>query len=319
MEEFVVPTQLGRYHLLNRLVIGTRCRLKAENYCPCLGAEDDYAQFAPSALIISEPILVDASNISTRSNMGDFVVGLFDHSHIEAWRKINRAVHKKGGKIFAQLWHSANLPCLCAIHPELEKQLPHNSSQQSRPLLRHQDAIDQFRRGAQLALAADFDGIEIHGALSLLSRQLGSSQLSADYMKAEGINIDDAALLLELADVLSAIWDGDRLGIFLSCSPEFSGADDIDPEATLYSIVDSLRYTDIAYIHMGEVKQNSTVMEDTKSSMLDTFRSIYRGVIVFNSEQLGEAVEVLKKDRADFISLSDTRAKVTNAIECLLR
>lgn len=306
MEELLIPTQLGDYQLSNRLVVGTHCRLSAKNYCPSAEAQDYYAQLAPSGLIISEPLLVDLPDAADES-LGNMMLGLFERSHIESWREINRVIHQNDGKIFAQLWHSENLPCLHALYPELNMRLPPDYGERNKSVLRHEMAINQFRKGAQFAIAADFDGIEIHGALNPLTRRIDASRPSAEYRRAEGIDVDDSALLIELTDVLAAIWDRDRLGVFLSCSPEFSDNADPDPEATLYSIVDSLRYVGVAYIHIGEASQERSILEEPASSVLDIFRSIYDGKIVFNSKELEEAIEVLRESRADLVSLSDAK------------
>lgn len=301
MDEFLTPVQLGPYQLSNRLTMGAHSRMRAINYCPQPMMATYYQQRSAAGLIIAEPTLINQPNVPLPC-----CPGLFAREHVEAWRDITKSVHSGGGKIFAQLWHGCNLDYLCESHRGLASTLNLDIANLDAESLQREEVVKQFRRAAQNAIAADFDGIEIHGALRTLSRSIPSTSPSDDYLRAEGIMPDYTALIVELADVLSAIWDSDRVGVFLSPSPAFCDHRDTDPEATFYATIDALSYNRLAYIHLAESHPSQSILENPEDSVVDALRPLFGGVIIAASQDdLHQDLHRIRENKADLVSFRE--------------
>ena len=178
------PIKVGCYTLPNRIVMAplTRCRAKQPGDIPWELNAEYYRQRAGAGLIIAE-----ATHISPQGKGYAFTPGIYSSPQIEGWRKVTDAVHAAGGLIFLQLWHVGRIS-----HPDLQPggQLPVAPSaikpdgeafteQGLKPFVTPhalnldeiQDIIGQYRRGAENALKAGFDGVEIHAANGYLLDQ----------------------------------------------------------------------------------------------------------------------------------------------------
>ncbi|MEM9215437.1 MAG: hypothetical protein AAGD25_13965 [Cyanobacteria bacterium P01_F01_bin.150] len=298
LQELLTPLQLGPYQLSNRLVMGSQSRMRAIDYCPQPIMETYYAQRSSAGLIISEPTLINRPVIDLPS-----CPGLFMQSQVEAWRRVTQAVHQRGGRIFVQLWHEANLDYLYEDNSGLADVYPPDVRPADN-ILQRMEVIQQFRRAAQYAIAAEFDGVEIHGALRSLTRSLAFSPPSSDCFRAEGIPSADADLLSEIVEGVSAIWDCDRVGVFLSPRPAFSEYQDPYPEGAFYTIADTLNQQQIAYLHLAEALPDQSFFEDPTTSIVEAFRPIFRGaMIVDGQDDLQCGLQQLIAGKADLISL----------------
>lgn len=114
------------------------------------------------------------------------------------------------------------------------------------------EIVAQFRKGAENAMKAGFDGVELHGAFGYLIDQFlqdGSNQRSDIY----GGSIENRArFLLEVMDAVTGVWGSDRVGIKLSPSNTFYGMQDSNPKATFTYVIDALNRYSLAYIHLME-------------------------------------------------------------------
>jgi len=177
------PVQLGPLCLANRIVMAPLTRSRADdNGVPRLLMAEYYAQRASAGLIIAE-----GTNISPQGRGYALTPGLYSGAQVEGWRAVTQAVHARGGRIFPQLWHVGRIshPSLqpggalpiapSAIRPSATSYTgcgfepcvtPRALSAQEIPNL-----IDDYRKAARNALAAGFDGVEIHGANGYLIEQ----------------------------------------------------------------------------------------------------------------------------------------------------
>lgn len=175
--------QLGPYQLANRIVMAPLTRNRADEHgVPGALIAEHYAQRASAGLIISEGV-----NISPTARGYAFMPGIYDDAQIEGWRKVAEGVHARGGRIFPQLWHVGRVshPSLqpgnvlplspSPIGPKATSYTP--SDFQSCPIPRAlataeiPQIVNQYRVAARNAVAAGFDGVEIHAANGYLIEQ----------------------------------------------------------------------------------------------------------------------------------------------------
>ena len=177
------PAQLGPYQLANRIVMAPLTRSRAgENGVPRPLMAEYYAQRASAGLIIAE-----GTNVSPQGRGYAFTPGIYNDAQVKAWRQVTEAVHARGGRIFPQLWHVGRVS-----HPTLQPDgalpvapsaiRPQATSYTAAGFIRCvtpralataeiPEIIEQYRRAARNALAAGFDGVEIHAANGYLIEQ----------------------------------------------------------------------------------------------------------------------------------------------------
>jgi len=309
------PVQLGPVHLANRIVMAplTRSRASAEGVPTPLMAQY-YAQRASAGLIIAE-----ATNISPEARGYAFTPGLFSSQQVAGWRAITAAVHAHGGHIFPQLWHVGRIS-----HPSLQPggSLPVAPS----PLQPHATSytgsrfepcvtpralsageipqvIEQYRAAAKNALAAGFDGVEIHAANGYLIEQFLRDSTNQRTDAYGGSRVKRARFLLEVTEAVAGACGAERVGIRLSPLSPVNGAElDSDPAATYGYVVEQLNGIGLAYIHVIEgVTQGSR--EVPGGFDLQSLRRAFRGsYIANNGYDLKLALEARRRGRADLIA-----------------
>jgi 2,4-dienoyl-CoA reductase-like NADH-dependent reductase (Old Yellow Enzyme family) len=221
------PLKVGDLDLPNRIIMAplTRSRAGAERIPNRLMAQY-YAQRASAGLILSEATVVTPMGIGYADTPG-----IWSQEQIEGWKLTTRAVHEAGGRIFLQLWHVGRIsdprfldgaqpvaPSAIAakgnislVRPATPFVTPRALDGSEIPLI-----VDAFRKGAENAHLAGFDGVELHGANGYLLDQFlqDGSNLRADEY---GGNIQNRArLMLEVADAAISVWGAGRVGIHLA-------------------------------------------------------------------------------------------------------
>lgn len=289
------PVKLGPYELPNRIVMAplTRNRAGKGNVPGPINATY-YAQRASAGLIISE-----ASQVSPQGVGYPNTPGIYSPEQVEGWRRVTDAVHAGGGRIFLQLWHVGR-----NSHPSLQPggALPVAPSaiaptegtastyEGPKPYVTPRaleteeipGIIEQYRQGAENALAAGFDGVEIHSANGYLLDQFlhdGSNQRTDQY----GGSIENRArLLLEVTEAVVGVWGADRVGVRLSPGGTFGSMYDSDPVALFDYVTIALNRFGLAYLHLVEprISGNTTVEEDTPELGSHHFRPIFKGTLI---------------------------------------
>jgi N-ethylmaleimide reductase len=256
--------KLGPITLSNRIVMAPLTRSRAlEGDVPSESAITYYTQRASAGLIIAE-----ATQVSPQGKGYIFTPGIYSDEQVVAWKKITDAVHAKGGHIFLQLWHVGRIS-----HPsiQLNGALPVGPSA-IRPAGKsytHEGFVDmvtpraletaempglveQYRVAAVNALAAGFDGVEIHAANGYLLDQFLRDKTN-QRTDAYGGSIENRArLLLEVTEVVTGVWGGDRVGLRLSPLSKFGDIADSDPEALFTYVVAALNRFKLVYLHVIE-------------------------------------------------------------------
>jgi N-ethylmaleimide reductase len=309
------PVQLGPYGLRNRIVMAPLTRARAQpGDVPSLLAPEYYGQRASAGLIIAE-----ATQISPQGKGYAWTPGIYDAAHVEGWRAVTRAVHEQGGRIFLQLWHVGRIS-----HPSLQRdqQLPVAPSAIApkgkaftetgfmpyvtpRALETEEipGIVDDFRRGAQNALAAGFDGVEIHAANGYLLEQFIRDSTNKRTDRYGGSRENRARFLLEVADAVVAVWGGERVGIRLSpVSPANDLGPDSDPQATYSHVVAALNALGLVYIHIIEGATQGP-REVPGGFDLQILRRLFKGrYIANNGYDLALAIEARRRNLADLIA-----------------
>ena len=259
------PVRLGRYQLSNRIVMAplTRSRATADGV-PRPIMTDYYQQRASAGLIVSE-----GTNISPQGRSYAFTPGIYSSAQIDAWQPVTEAVHGKGGRIFVQLWHVGRIS-----HPSLQPggALPvapsaikpaENAFTESgyqpcitpRPLQTDEmpEVVEQYRLAARNALAAGFDGVEIHAANGYLIEQFLRDSTNQRTDVYGGSRENRARLLLEVTEAVAQVCGGDRVGVRLSpVTPANDIGSDSDPQSIYGYVTEQLNAFDLAYLHVIE-------------------------------------------------------------------
>jgi len=260
----LTPVKLGAIELKNRIVMAplTRNRAGEGNVPQDLNVEY-YKQRATAGLIITEASQVSADGVGYPSTPG-----IHSSEQIEGWRKVTNAVHKKGGKIFIQLWYCGRIshPCMLpdnqipvsasAIKPQGEAVTYEGMQEFVEPRALDTDEIklivDQYRVAANNAKAAGFDGVEVHAANGYLIDQFlrdGSNKRTDNY----GGSVENRSrFLMEVLDAVYEAWQPDHVGVRISPENGFNDISDSDPQNTFNEIAERLSSHGLAYLHVLE-------------------------------------------------------------------
>lgn len=253
------PLQLGPLELPNRVIMAplTRCRA-GESRVPNALMAEYYTQRAGAGLILTE-----ATSVSPQGVGYPGTPGIWSKEQVQGWKDVTSSVHQAGGRIFLQLWHvgrvsdpiylNGDLPVApSAIAPEGHVSLirPHKPFVTPRALETEEipGIVEAFRRGAENAKAAGFDGVEIHGANGYLLDQFlqDSTNHRTD---AYGGSIENRArLMLEVTDAVVSVWGADRVGMHLAPRGDAHSMGDSNPEATFTYVARELGKRGLAFI-----------------------------------------------------------------------
>ncbi|BAY24307.1 NADH:flavin oxidoreductase/NADH oxidase [Calothrix sp. NIES-2100] len=308
------PYQLGDLELPNRIVMAplTRQRAGQGNVPNSLNATY-YEQRASAGLIIAE-----ATQVSPQGLGYPNTPGIHSPEQVAGWKLVTDAVHQQGGKIFLQLWHVGRIS-----HPDLlpDGALPVAPSaitpqgqaftfEGFKPYVTPRaletseipDIVEQYRQGAVNALAAGFDGIEIHGANGYLIDQFlrdGTNQRTDKY----GGSIENRVrFLLDIVEAVTSVWDSKRVGVRLSPSGTFNDMRDSNPLETFGYTAQVLNQFNLAYLHIIE-STDADIRHGGTAVPTDYLRERYTGTLIVcggYTNETGNAV--LANKEADLVA-----------------
>lgn len=308
------PYQLGDLQLPNRFVMAplTRNRAGAGNVPGELNATY-YAQRASAGLLIAE-----ATQITPEGQGYPFTPGIHSAEQIAGWKLVTEAVHQQGGRIFLQMWHVGRVS-----HPDFQPNgaLPVAPSAiapkgevftftGAKPYVTPRaletaeipGVIQQYRQAAQNALAAGFDGVEVHGANGYLLDQFlrdGTNQRTDEY---GGVVENRARLLLEVVEAVTQVWGGQRVGVRLSPSSTFNDMQDSNPLGTFGYVAEALNRFGLAYLHIIDPSE-SDLRHGGTALATSELRSRFQGPLIVNggyNRERGDAI--LASGGADLVS-----------------
>ncbi len=284
-------------------------RSRAPERIPTELMAEYYSQRASAGLIFSEGTQVSPQGIGYV-----FTPGIHTEIQIAAWQKVTSKVHEKGGLIFCQLWHVGRVS-----HPAFHNgELPVAPSAiafqgQAFTLQGPKDTVtpralrieeiktivDDFKKAAQSAKTAGFDGVEIHGANGYLPAQFledGSNQRNDAY---GGTVEKRARFILELTDAAIAVWGPERVSVRLSPRNPYNGMSDSEPEKTYLYLIKKLQERKLGILHFMEPAE----LPNNKEAMLPEVRKLYSGLLIINSGYNKQSAEaVIQAGLADAVS-----------------
>jgi N-ethylmaleimide reductase len=299
-QKLFTPVQVGPLALKHRVVMAplTRSRSDQPGDIPGDLMLEYYTQRASDGgLIISEATTI---SITGRGWFG--APGLYSDAQVEGWKKIVNAIHAKGGFIFSQLWHTGRssneettggaTPVTASVNPEYWSDASHlvsapggwvqPSPHRALEATEIKGIIEDYRKAAERAKAAGFDGVELHSGNGYLMDQFlqdGSNNRTDEY----GGSIENRSrFLLEVVEALVSVWGRDRVGVRIAPNGSWNGMSDSNPQALFAYVAEQLNKFGLAYLHIIEprVKGNVVIAEGQAPVAAEELRKIFKGRII---------------------------------------
>ncbi|MDX1796789.1 MAG: alkene reductase, partial [Hydrogenovibrio sp.] len=303
------PVKLGDQTIPNRFIMAPLTRCRAINHIPNDLMAEYYSQRASAGLIITECTMVTPQTSAFGNDPG-----IYAPEQVEGWKKTTSAVHQAGGKIFMQIWHAGR-----AAHPLLndgkeavapsaiaidgETHTPDGMKPYTVPNELSQEEIAEivqdFRKAAANAIAAGFDGVEVHGANGYLIDQFlrdGSNQRTDEY---GGSMENRARFLTEVLEAVTKEIGSSRVGVRLSPLNSFNSMKDSDPEAWTRYLAEHLNQFNLAYLHL----MRADFFGIQKADVIPIARELYKGHLMVNMGYSGEeAAQTIGDKMADSVA-----------------
>jgi N-ethylmaleimide reductase len=308
------PIQLGATLCPNRIVMAPMTRGRATRaHVPTDMMVDYYRQRASAGLIITE-----ATGMSRQGLGWPYAPGIWTQEQMEAWKPVVEAVHEAGGRIFCQLWHMGRV-----VHPSFlggeapvsasattgphkahtyEGRLPYT---EARPLRTDEipGLLADYGRAAAYAIAAGFDGVQLHAANGYL----------IDQFLRDGTNFRDDAyggpvenrirLLVEATRAIADMVGAERTAVRLSPNSETQGCQDSDPETLFTAAAAALAEIGLAFLELREPGPEGTFGTSDIPPVAPAIRKVFPQPLVLNSDfDLARAQAAVAEGPADAIS-----------------
>ncbi|MBA3896709.1 MAG: alkene reductase [Sphingomonadaceae bacterium] len=312
------PIQLGSVRAPNRVLMAPLTRGRAtRDFVPTPRMATYYAQRASAGLILSE-----ATGISREGLGWPHAPGLWSAEQVEAWKPVTGAVHDAGGRIFAQLWHMGRL-----VHSSyLGGEAPVSSSATRAPYKAHTyegrieydracalrldeipRLLDDYRNAARNALAAGFDGIQLHSANGYLIDQFLRDNSNFRDDSYGGPISNRIRLLGEVTAALIEVAGAGRTAVRLSPNGDSQGVDDSDPEPLFTAAAAMLAGHGIAFLELREPDATGTFGSTDVPRLSPAIRKVFPGPLVLNSDyDAAKGQAALDQGVADAISFGRT-------------
>ncbi|MCC7272572.1 MAG: alkene reductase [Alphaproteobacteria bacterium] len=276
------PVAAGDLLLPNRIVMAPLTRSRAGTVrVPNALMRDYYVQRASAGMILTEATSVTPMGVGYADTPG-----IWSDEQVAGWREVTDAVHAAGGRILLQLWHVGRIsdpvfldgalpvaPSAIAAKGNVSLLRPQRPFVTPRALERQEipGVVAAFRKGAENAERAGFDGVELHGANGYLLDQFlqdGSNRRTDDY----GGSIENRArLMLEATDAAIAIWGAGRVGMHLAPRGDSHSMGDSDPAATFGYVARELGRRRIAFICAREALGPDRIGPQLKAAFGGTY------------------------------------------------
>jgi N-ethylmaleimide reductase len=293
------PIQVGHMELKHRVVMAplTRSRSVQPGSIPGDLMLEYYSQRASEGgLIVSE-----ATPISIAGGGWFGAPGLYSDEQVAGWRRITNAVHEKRGYMFSQLWHTGRAshvdttnitPVSSSVNPEywqdpsILESTPHGWQQPSPhralDIREIPGIVEDYRKAAERAKAAGFDGVELHAGNGYLPDQFLQDGINKRTDMYGGSIENRSRFLLQVVDAMVSVWGGNHVGVRIAPSGTWNGVSDSDPIALFDYVAKQLNRFGLAYLHIIEprIKGNVLIAEDQGPIAAARLRKIFTGKIV---------------------------------------
>ena len=307
MSKLLEPLKVGALELPNRVVMAPLTRLRGTpDHLPTPVMAEYYAQRASAGLIISEGTPVSPMGVGYAQ-----VPGIWSQQQTELWKPVTEAVHKAGGRIFAQIWHVGRVsdptflggkqPIAPSPVPPpgtvtlLRPQKPYETP---RPLAIDEikGVVEEFRQGAQNAKDAGFDGVEIHGANGYLLDQFLHSASNLRKDEYGGSIENRARLHLEVADAASSVFGAGRVGMHLAPRGDVMGMGDQNPRELFTHLATELGKRGLAFLMAREYYGEDRLGPALKQA----FGGVYIANEKYTQQQAEQVIEAGEADAVGF-------------------
>ena len=311
--------KVGAFDLPSRMALApmTRCRTDQPGNIPNAMMGDYYAQRASAGLIITE-----ATQISQQGQGYSFTPGIHTEEQVAGWRKVTDAVHLASGRIVNQLWHVGRMSHVM-FHPDGQPVAPSAIAPNAAvwvvdprtgeggmvdcPVPRALETdeiagvIADYATAARNAMAAGFDGIEIHAANGYLIDEFLRASSNKREDQYGGSVENRIRFAIEVVEAVAAEIGADRVGIRISPFITQRGMDDPDAPATILEMAKELRRIGIAYIHIAEADWDDA--PETPFVFRKALREVFPGaIIVAGGYDKGKAEAILGEGLADVVA-----------------
>ena len=322
-QKLFTPVQVGPFTLTHRVVMAplTRSRSEQPGDIPGDLMLEYYTQRASEGgLIISEGTSI---SIAGRGWFG--APGMYSDEQVAGWKRITSAIHAKGSQMFSQLWHEGRsshvsmtngaAPVAPSIDPQYWLDSTVNTStpngwQKPSPhrmldISEIPGIVEDYRKAAERARDAGFDGVELHAANGYLPDQFlqdGSNKRTDAY----GGSIENRTrFLMEVVEALASVWGGNRVAVRIGPGGTWNHMSDSNPGALFDYVAQQLNRFGLAYLHIIEprVKGNVLIADGQGPVATERLRKIFRGRIVAAGGFEPETAEaIVEKGDADAVA-----------------
>jgi N-ethylmaleimide reductase len=293
------PLQIGRYTLSHRVAMAPLTRMRADS--ASLAARALNAEYYAQRATAGGLIIAEASQVTPAGRGNPDTPGIHSEAQVAGWKQVVDAVHAKGGIIFLQLWHVGR-----ASHSSFQPggvlpvsasavAIPGNTRTASGAVAPYEvpraletdeipGVIEAYRAGARNALAAGFDGVEIHGANGYLLEQFLQSRSNQRTDRYGGSIENRARLLLDVTQAVIDVWGADRVAVRLSPYGVANDSGEADPMPLYTYVIGKLASPGLAYLHFVEPRSSGAgraeVNHTDVPAAFELFRPFWPGVLI---------------------------------------
>ncbi|MGV8946063.1 MAG: alkene reductase [Lutibacter sp.] len=318
IQPLLQPYNKNGLTLKNRMVMAPMTRSRADN--PAYKPTEElqavyYAQRASAGLIITEGSQVSEDAVGYINTPG-----IYSKAQVEGWKKVTEAVHKKGGKIFIQLWHvgrvshpdfhHGELPLApSAINPNSKSFTPQGFKDTVTPKAMSiediKTTINDFRQAAKNAVEAGFDGVEIHSSNGYLFHQF-FNKCSNQRTDAYGGSIENRTrFFFEVLEAVKKEIPEQKIGVRFNPSMHNLHGITVDEETipTFDHIIKKLNDYQLAYVHLSEPFTDVSEVPFAVKNIAEHYRPLYHGTLMINggfNQETGNAV--IERGEADLVA-----------------
>lgn len=301
------PLNVGAFKLKNRMVMAplTRARSNDERIPNDL-MKEYYLQRSSAGMILTEATIISASAAGYAKTPG-----IWSEEQIAGWKKITDALHEKGTVIISQLWHvgrisdpmflDGKLPVapsaiqppghVSLVRPEKNYVIPRALETSEIPGI-----IFDYKKAAENAKKAGFDGVEIHAANGYLLDQFLQDGTNLRTDRYGGSLENRARLLLEVTDAVISVWGADRVGVHLAPRGDSHGMKDSDPLKTFSYVAKELGKRKIAFIFAREYEGPDSIGPQLKKE----FGGVFIANEKFTKDSAEKSIEAGHSDAVSF-------------------
>jgi len=292
------PLKVGALTLPNRIILSplTRSRAHPDTRAPSDLAVEYYRQRAGAGMMLTEATSVTPMGVGYAATPG-----IWSDEQTEGWKKVTAAVHGAGGRILLQLWHVGRISAplflngetpvapsaikpkghVSLVRPEQDYVTPRALATEEIPGI-----IAAYKKGAENAKAAGFDGVEIHGANGYLLDQFLQDSTNHRDDAYGGTREKRARLMLEVADAVAGVWGADRVGMHLAPRMDSHDMGDSDGLATFTYVGRELGKRGLAFLCAREAQKPDSIGPAIK----EAFGGVYIANEGFTQESAARAL-----------------------------